>query len=373
MTEAELSAAQETFFFTTNPPAADGSDIVVVAHPAAGAPVELPREILDINIGAGTFSIWARYDDLDDEYGDALADAVFSIQWGGDGPTLAATDVYDDNYVQVDDYEFCWHMEDAASGTVPDAAGHYDGTEDGTVDNAAGQVDGAGDFERGDANDGVRNNAAANLERTDLWTVMAWVRPETVGINEHLMGNNINAAPYQGWQVSPQSTNAIGMWLINNYGANLWARAEMPSADTGWSGHAGTWHMIVFTYSGTGTVAGMRGYYDGREIPLTTVRDTLGANSIQSGDPLNVGNRGMPLGSAGEWFDGRIDEARVIQHAAGVLSREDIRTHYNNEYTSGDNGVWDWAENTGTNPGAPAAEAAGQPKIANTIGVGAGF
>lgn len=365
LTEANIPAAMADTFWATV--AADGSDIVITN--AVGT--ELATEIVGINVGAQTMTIWAKYDDMDDQEGDADGDAVFMIQWGGTGRTLASTAVYDGNYNSNTDHHAWWHLESAADGTAEDAAGHYDLTEGGTIVDAAAQVDNGSDFESGDAADCLYHANAGNFEFNQAFTVLAWLKRENIGAWMTFLGRFDSAAnANRGWAIGANDTNLFNFTLCNDSNPVVRVYVTFPANVSVVN------QFIVGRSSGSGTAAGLSMFYNHILQTRTTVNDTLAGNTIITGQRFNLGVNNNPLSS---WYDGIEDEMRIVPVA---MIAADIRTHYNNEYSNTTNGVWDWGTNLGTYP-TPSPSPSPTPrrvvlaglqtKIANTVGVGVGF
>src|SRR5262249_23072892 len=85
------------------------------------------------------------------------------------------------------------------------------------------------------------------------------------------------------------------------------------------------WHYVVATYSGTGTVAGMKIYIDGVNQTLSTTSDALTASILNNGIPVMNGRNGPTAMSS----DG-LDELRVSAKGI-VLSPDWVTASYNNQ------------------------------------------
>jgi hypothetical protein len=213
----------------------------------------------------------------------------------------------------------------------------------------------------------VSNAIAANFEWGQAFTVLLWIKRESVGANMTLVGrfdSTVNAN--RGWPLQIGATNLPSLGLINDSNPALHAVITAPA-------NASTlWQFIAGENTGVGTIAGLALLVNAAIQGKTSGGDTLAGNTILTGAPLVVGNNG--IGPA-MWYDGLIEFVRIVRSA---LSQPQIGTHYSDEVDAANNGAYliGAAANIPITPAPPVPGINLYPmqsKTANSLGVGIGL
>ena len=207
-----------------------------------------------------------------------------------------------------------WHMNESSGTNVADSSGN--GRNGTTVnmeneDWQVGKLNNCLNFNEGTTNEYVDCGNIANFERTDKFSMEAWIKtsvPSKMIIARH------NATA--GWFMYVDSDGKVMCYLSNNYGgSNNIARKSASVVTTD------TWRHIVLTYDGSSTVAGFHIYIDGALNDGTALQDSLTA-SILVGTNTRMGNWG---GSALCWR-GKIDEVVIYSQ---TLTSNEVTARYN--------------------------------------------
>jgi hypothetical protein len=219
-----------------------------------------------------------------------------------------------------------YHLQDNPTGAVPQVvdstAGAHHGTLNGTVvgtQQQPGPIAGSLDFSVDKAWGALANPADFNFERTDAFSLAAWIR-----LNSNTSGtllSKLDATSTTGWglfQYGTATTPRFSLGMQGNGAANNYAMVATNALPLGW-------HYVVVTYSGTSTVAGMKIYVDGVSQPLTTLSDTLTVSTLNTQTPA-LNGRGGATNMSSDSFD----EVRVA--AKGVVLAPDwVTATYNNQ------------------------------------------
>ncbi len=206
----------------------------------------------------------------------------------------------------------CWSMIghwafNETSGTVAQDSTVYN--NDGLLTNmsgsewAAGTIDGALNFDG--TNDHVVIGSSPNI--IDSMTVMAWVKPSSVGIDRQIMSDG-NGGGMTQWELKTSTSSGkidFRKWQGGAVGVT--------SAD---SLAAGTWTHVASSYDGTS----WRIYWDG------TLNNTNTATGpVETNRRLMIGAVDVS-GSSLQYWSGAIDDVRLYDC---VLSNSQINEIYN--------------------------------------------
>jgi len=211
-----------------------------------------------------------------------------------------------------------WHFDEGSGIIAEDTSGNNNNGTLTNMDPATDWVDGkpgkALDFDG--SNDYVDCGNVLNFERTDPFSIMAWVKTtDTVG---NIAGNSHSSSPYTGYSLVIDGSQ-LRVHLINDYVAGK--RIEVDEAASG-TVNDGNWHHVGMTYTGSSSAAGIKLFIDGQEIGTTTVADNLRATII-SPVSLTIGKK--PDGNYEYPLDGTIDEVKIYNRA---LNAEEIKADY---------------------------------------------
>jgi len=133
----------------------------------------------------------------------------------------------------------------------------------------------------------VGNLPAFDMTATSAYTASIWARTTGIG-SMHLIGKNATDATARGWSMFIIAGGTIYLSLRNS---NV-LKAE---AQSGVTVNDGVEHHILWTHSGSGTVAGFTLYIDGVSVALTTISNTLAGNSTLTTARMTVGARDQTL------------------------------------------------------------------------------
>ncbi len=197
-----------------------------------------------------------------------------------------------------------WHMNETSGAPVADSSGNSNtGTSSSTsnvtttaqrLGAAARTFNGTSDYVS------MGNVSALNFERTNSFTVEAWIKKSSAASNI-IVSKQLAAGNFTGWGFYSLSTGILQLNLTNIDTTN---DLVMRTTSTALSDL--NWHHVAVTYDGSSSANGVRMYIDGVSDSLTTVRSALSA-SIQSAANVNIGARN----GTDQFFAGTIDEVRV--------------------------------------------------------------
>ena len=140
-----------------------------------------------------------------------------------------------------------------------------------------------------------------NFERTDSFSISAWVKRAGTGIDEAIVSKMLSFGSNRGYLLSIGNTNVVKFVLRNsNTGSNLlFVDSTTTITDT-------NWHHILITYNGSSNVSGVKIYIDGLSDTVTT-SGTLSATTLSSA-PFNIGAKN----SDSLFANSEIDEVAVF-------------------------------------------------------------
>lgn len=140
---------------------------------------------------------------------------------------------------------------------------------------------------------------AAGFERTDSFSYGAWVFPEGDGA---VLARMDTAQANRGWDVviTDKHVEARMTHFRPDDAIHVKTKSQLQSAQ---------WSHVFVTYDGSVSARGLRIYVDGRQEPVTILRDSL-TGTIRTGTPLNIGLR-----STSDVFAGAIDDVRIYRRS----------------------------------------------------------
>jgi hypothetical protein len=208
----------------------------------------------------------------------------------------------------------------------------------GTLQNGAtftaGMVGQAFHFDR-TASQFVQTTDAANLsfERTNAFTIDAWIRTSETVHNLFIATKQENSTPFRGYGLAISngevpacegSSNpaAAGAGQLVGFLDGATSITCPPDHYISVRGathlNDGQWHHVAMTYDGSSAAAGVKLYVDGAAEASVVQQDNLGSNTILNTVPFTIGSRE----SGGVPFNGDIDEVEVFNR---VLSPAEIQ------------------------------------------------
>ena len=163
-------------------------------------------------------------------------------------------------------------------------------------------------------NDYVNCGDMANFERTDAFSVEAWINTTQYdSVYAGVIVSRIQTSSNRGW-IADIFKGQIRFILINLYPTNG------ISAKTTLTFNNGNWHHIVCTYDGSSTSVGIHIWVDGTNQTGSRAGNLTGT-ILNSGRAL-IGHRDDVVG---HWYQGKIDEVAIYNL---VLSASEILDHY---------------------------------------------
>jgi len=159
-----------------------------------------------------------------------------------------------------------------------------------------------------------------NFSNIQTFSVSTWFNTSNVSSEVALLSCLDPSNNYIGWEVNLNGfTNAgsINITLINTYPTNYMLGYVSFSANT--------WYNLVFTYSGSGDVSGLKAYLNGSPVVLTTGANTLSATSAGT-IPVYMGSRN----NATDFYAGKIGPTYIWSR---VLSAGEVSALYAAPYS----------------------------------------
>ncbi len=187
----------------------------------------------------------------------------------------------------------------------------------------------------------VTDNGDFDFERTDNFTIGAWINSEldSVGTILAKMGNS---GTYQGYDFLLGTDGSLKVHIIGTWDTSaLYVTGTRVIND-------GRWHYVVMTYDGTSLASGINLYVDGvpEKTNMAVAVDNLSTSIVQN-NPVTVGSR-----DGGVYFKGIIDSVKIYSR---VLNPTEILSNYQSgniemRYRTSNNGsTWsDWNGGTET-------------------------
>jgi hypothetical protein len=211
-----------------------------------------------------------------------------------------------------------WHMNESSGNNVSDDSGNG---RNGTRINAPtwifGKLNNCLSFNG--SNQYVDCNSIASFERTDAFSVEAWIK--TPSTNNAIISKAFKNGSYEGWILWLDASGYLECFLINNAPTNL---IQVRGDTSGLNDDA--WHHVVMTYDGSSDASGVSLYVDGSPEVISIVKDTLSGTIINSAN-CNIGGAADGVDSTIIW-NGEIDEAVIYDR---VLLSSEVTFRYNSD------------------------------------------
>jgi hypothetical protein len=154
-----------------------------------------------------------------------------------------------------------------------------------------------------------------NFERTDTFSISAWINIETLQIGG-IFAKDV-FSPLQGYNLF--LNNSIRFYIAGTGYIQINGSQTLSTSQ---------WYHIAVTYDGSSNVSGIKLYVNGVEDTSTTSSGTTVTGSIQNVEPPRIGVRDKNGSSPDPryFFNGNIDEVAVFNTA---LSASKIQQIYN--------------------------------------------
>lgn len=122
-------------------------------------------------------------------------------------------------------------------------------------------------------------------ERTQAWSLSMWYKNNYINNTRFLLSKSANYN--KGYEIYFGSDNKIIFHITNTVTTNE-AKCTTSTAYNDTT----NFHHYVFTYDGGSSTSGMKFYYDGAEVTLTSAINNLSATTFDDTVHFNIGNRG---------------------------------------------------------------------------------
>ena len=168
-------------------------------------------------------------------------------------------------------------------------------------------LDGVDDF--------VTMGDTLDFERTESFSLSAWIKRGTTGVDDSIVSKMESSGSYRGYFLYITNSNKIRFILrnVNTTSNRLFVDSTSTITNTNWN------HILV-TYDGSSSGSGVKIYINGVSDTVTTT-GTLSATILNS-SPFNIGARN----SNSLFATATIDEVSVFN---SELSQSDVTSIYN--------------------------------------------
>lgn len=143
--------------------------------------------------------------------------------------------------------------------------------------------------------------AGVTFERTDPFTLAAWIRSSDVQVAGEIISRRLNASPFSGWGLYFRATGKL-VFRLNGTLVTHAAEIESSNVFT-----AGVWYHVVATSDGSSGAAGLAMYVNGVAVATTINSNTLTSTMVAAATPC-IGCRN----NADSFFAGGICDVRVF-------------------------------------------------------------
>ncbi|HTA45567.1 MAG TPA: choice-of-anchor D domain-containing protein [Bryobacteraceae bacterium] len=225
-----------------------------------------------------------------------------------------------------------YHLKENPAGSAPQLNDSTVNANQATMNGAVqstqqqpGEISGSVNFE-GNTWASIANPANFSFERTDSFSLSGWFNAPPNSSGTLLSKFQIGGAGWALIQYSGSTSSVFALGLFGS-GQGTYALASTPAVTIG------AWHYLVATYSGTGSVAGMKIYVDGVQQPLSTVGDNLATSIVNPYTPVINGRNGPYQMSKDSMEEIRISNKRVVFSPDWVTANFNNQSHPNTFFT----------------------------------------
>ncbi len=159
------------------------------------------------------------------------------------------------------------------------------------------------------------NDSSLNFERTDSFSISAWVKRVGNGTTQFIFSKATNSSPYPGYSIYINPSNKIASNINISYPSNHLSVNGNTTLNTSWN------HVCV-TYDGSSNASGIKLYLNGVAETTSSTGQTSITGTLSNSHPVNIGARN----SSDLFFNGSIDEVAVFNRA---LNTTEIAALYN--------------------------------------------
>jgi hypothetical protein len=295
-------------------------DLIFTAD--ASGTVLLNWEFESYDAASGSVNIWVNVP--------ALASGTTIYAWYGN----AAVTTLQTNPAATWDAKFLavYHLSEDPGGAAPQlndsTANANHATTAGAMissEQVAGSIAGGLAFNGSTQYAAFGNPGNFSFERTDSWSVSAWVRPASNSFGS-VVSKQTGSGLFRGWELFQRggSANPTFAFECANQGSIRLAtqtKAQFPT---------GMFHYVVATYNGNSSTSGVALYVDGAAQARSDIANNLNATIVNPAG-ADIAARDSNLSMA---LNSTLDEIRV--YAKGVvLSSGWVAAEYNNQSSPG--------------------------------------
>ena len=163
------------------------------------------------------------------------------------------------------------------------------------------------------------NDESLNFERTDAFSIQAWVKKE-IDCMQVILGKQESAGAYRGWIFFFHTPGNLAVCIRND-----WPSKNLIEVITVEAFSIAEWYHVVMTYDGSSKASGVKIYVDGVDKVLNRGWDL--DDSIKTNLNVNIGSR-----DGGQtYFNGIIDEVGVYSRA---LDEDEVKQNFEAEESS---------------------------------------
>ena len=152
----------------------------------------------------------------------------------------------------------------------------------------------------------IGNVSSLNFERTDAFSISAWVKRVGSGSYQSIVYKANNNSPYNGYAFYIDNNNKLGFNITIDYNStNYFGKVCTSVLNT-------DWNNVLITYNGNSNVSGLNIYINGSLQTVTTVGTSSDlTGTLSNSIPLNIGARN----NTDVFFNGQIDEVAIFDTA----------------------------------------------------------
>ena len=152
-----------------------------------------------------------------------------------------------------------------------------------------------------------------NFERTNSFSVFAWVYASSTSSNAMIICQQASASTYQWWNLRLDSSGVISCNLTSNYPTNNYLEARATDTLSTWK-----WYFVGYTYSGNSNTSGINFYINWKQSATISNFNNLSA-SIQNTNNVTIGSRN----SESLYLNWNLQTIRVFNR---IISESEIYT-----------------------------------------------
>ena len=159
--------------------------------------------------------------------------------------------------------------------------------------------------------------SSLDFERTDAFSISAWVKRVGSGSNQSIVYKANNNSPYNGYAFYIDTNNKVGFNITIDYFANNYFGKVCTSVLNT------DWNNVLITYNGNSNVSGLNIYINGRLQTVTTVGTSSDLTcTLSNSITFNIGARN----NTDIFFDGVISNVQIFNTP---LTEPEVETLYN--------------------------------------------